>query len=668
MDFEPLPRRRDRPRSRSPSPYRPAGAGRSVSPPRNGSTQAGSKQSPRQDESQSKAFIRAERTGWRLEGATQQTNVAELKAIMQDLPDSPSGLEMHEAVEAARRNLETVQYRQSVHAAIAAEGSATLKLNRCSAMQLQDERKWKAVVEALEVGRDAFRQCQEARLRGRDTKLASLVNKVLFKWRQALVAKLSKGLNHQDLPLLAIVVHWAHVANLDESSVPALEKASLYLAQKEALDRALEERTRAVLDWAIDGAEEAGLTHDRCDYLRHVLEISTQQTALMAARWGIFVARLGSSRERLRLAISLGREMGFPRAYLAGAVAALEELEGITVSIAQLSNVTRGKDISQLERVVEQSEAQCQAGPKALRPRSSMAGLLGQVFGEAAEALTMEKRKEAVLDKISTTSAKRATQVIEELPRYIKEAKDLKLSEDAQNAQAVFLKAQADKELRKAVEAKDSRALAFAITEAKQCGVPCEMTDKAHDVLKEMKVLQAFSALLQASFNVGALHEGLEAEIKKTFPQGLSDQSNVAQMLAHVVKIREGLEEQSRFIQRPIFFEPNSDQLTEEELERVKEIAEILQKHPHISVQTVGFSTHSAASSASELSSARASHVMKTLRQLGCVNLVNYKGAGWGKKCSNSSKSVRILCDALAISSELRRSLKATVASFRFSL
>eukprot|EP00930_Biecheleria_cincta_P073779 TRINITY_DN61067_c0_g1_i1.p1 TRINITY_DN61067_c0_g1~~TRINITY_DN61067_c0_g1_i1.p1 ORF type:complete len:672 (+),score=107.88 TRINITY_DN61067_c0_g1_i1:77-2017(+) len=612
------------------------------------------------------AFIRSERSCWRVEGAFQQNNLGELRAALDAVSDA-SRLDGSQALNAARQNLETVQHRQFVHAAISAEISATLKLNKCSSI-VQDERRWASVFQALESGRDAFRQCQTTRLHDRGTKLASLISKVLLRWQTAILSKLGNAIEAQDLQLLSTVVHWARTAHLEESpdSSELLEKASLYLACKESFDRALEEKTKAVLDWACDGAEDIGLTCERCDYLRRAREISRQQSGQAITRWAIVVARMGSNRDRLSAAISLGMDMGFSKADLAGAFSSLDDLERVTAIMVHVANSNRGKDMQQLEGTLEWVQARGE--PQALNPRCSIAQMLGEVLRDAESTLTAEKRKETVVNNIASTSNRRPTEVIEDMPEHIKEAKELKLSHDASSASAVYRKAVADKALRKAVETGDVRTLIFAISDAKEAAIPSDQIERAQEVLKQKKILQTADAQIQQFTNICQIQEGLESEIKKHFPKGAPKGSCVAQVQARVSSIRAEFEEHSRFIQKPIDFETNSDKVKVEELQRIKQIAALLQQHQHATVHIVGLDGRTQTGRAIELSQARAANVMKQLKLEGCSNLALNKGAGLAPKLDSRNKSVRLVCDMFSVSPELRRSLKSMIAGFSFSM
>eukprot|EP00439_Symbiodinium_sp_Y106_P016561 s2288_g2.t1 len=585
--------------------------------------------------------LRQQQASRYLEAARKTANFTERSRLINDLVASNIADDV-EGLSAAKEQLQVVQKRLQVREACNFEGFATRRIQSALRLAAYDERRWPALDAAVEAGETATDRLKGAQL-SRAKKLASLTRKLLSHWQTGMVDRLQEVVDSQDLEQLKTLQPWAARAQLTDHPegaelVQRMEKLSSATA---ALQSALDIGTGPAFREALWKSEEAVLDPARCEMLQTVEAAYGPIRSRNLGRWAVLAARTNGAKECLQEALVVAQRSGISTETVSRSLETAVSARDMLSQIAQLTVASREDDISKLESAIQSTKQDAKTGR-----RRSIEKLLAEVRMEALERLFDSKQKAKVLDEIKATAAKRATQVLQELPKKIQDAGKLRMSGDVKEATRLYKKALLEKEIRSAMVLSDGHALQTAISKAGSSAhldsLDPKLLESARAALREMTLLDQARECVKSNDTWAELDAAFAKLIQENSPEGLRSQSTLGRAQAQIKTMREKLVELEELIKSPISFENSSSLLQESGMRQLRLVLDILRPHPYFAVVIEYSSSH------------MAGERMKTVQDLlrkSCRNQLT------PKQTAEKNRQVKLLCDVEKCNPEIKAAL-----------
>ncbi|CAE7943168.1 unnamed protein product [Symbiodinium necroappetens] len=463
-----------------------------------------------------------------------------------------------------------------------------------------------------------------------------------------MIDRLQEVVDSQDLEQLKTLRPWAERAQLADHPegaelVQRMDKLSSATA---ALQSALDVGTGPAFREALWKSEEAVLDPARCEMLQRVEAAYGPIRSRNLGRWAVLAARTNGAKECLQEALVVAQRSGISTETVSRSLETAVSARDMLSQIAQLTVASREDDVSKLESAIQSTKQDAKTGR-----RRSIEKLLAEVRMEALERLFDSKQKAKVLDEIKATAAKRATQVLQELPKKIQDAGKLRMSGDVKEATRLYKKALLEKEIRSAMVLSDGHALQTAISKAGSSAhvdsLDPKLLESARAALREMTLLEQARECVKSNDTWAELDAAFTKLIQENFPEGLRSQSTLGRAQAQIKTMREKLVELEELIKQPISFENSSSLLQESGMRQLRLVLDILRPHPYFAVVIEYSSSHMAGE--------RMKMVQDLLRK-SCRNQLT------PKQTAEKNRQVKLLCDVEKCNPEIKAALLKLLA------
>eukprot|EP00931_Biecheleriopsis_adriatica_P029730 TRINITY_DN17600_c0_g1_i1.p1 TRINITY_DN17600_c0_g1~~TRINITY_DN17600_c0_g1_i1.p1 ORF type:complete len:670 (+),score=124.82 TRINITY_DN17600_c0_g1_i1:292-2010(+) len=561
------------------------------------------------------------------------------------------------------RSLETVQHRQQVHGAIAAECTAMRKIKDCGSVQ--DERRWPIIAQAIQSADEAFSRLDALGMQERARRVGAAKKKLIGRWRTALFPRMQKVLEMQEMEKARLLYGHCRLAHFEDDPEcrQMLRVAAVQLAAIDGLEAATASGRSAPISQAIQAAIDSGLTAALCDVLKQAVEANHHGRRLVRSRWLILLARMGSDKEVVKESILWARDSGMPEAALEGAKKAYADMTQALAEMVRIAHAKRDNAMGDLEQVLSE---QPESRDWNLRPRSSLIGLLDECTDEAQHTLAEHQLKEELGQHIRVSMGKRNTALIEELPQHIEEARNLKMDDVAEFAEQAHRRAVAEKKLKQVMGTYQIRAMTAAIEGAMDAEADPELIASAQQELARRLPISLAAKIIDKAPDIFKLNDELAQLAKRGFPDtsGASYATPLGQVQARVSEVCEEMAKAKAQIQLPLFFESNSLSLPGPEFEKLTRAVETLRKYPYLSLRLEAHSSHTNHLTASKLSTDRCRSVIAHLKKEGLRNTMHSVGlTNWTVSSqSHQRPSVRIHCGVIRLGLDVKKELKSMLS------